>query len=85
MTLTGLNPGSSYHFQVVASNSVQQDVGSGDNQFTTDQQITGAAGSQVTVTDSGTTDGDCPTEGEHHGRLGRRLQRHQRADPVPGG
>ena len=34
VTLTGLNPGSSYDFQVVASNSVQQDVGSGDNQFT---------------------------------------------------
>ncbi len=61
VTLTGLDPDSSYDFQVVASNSVQQDVGSGDNQFNTDQQITGEAGSQVTVTDTEVTDDDCPS------------------------
>ena len=59
--LTGLNPDSSYDFQVFASNEVQQDVGGGDNQFNTDEQVTGAVGTQVTVTDSGITDGDCPS------------------------
>ena len=61
VTLSGLNPESSYDFQVVASNSVQQGVGSGDDQFATDQQITGEAGSQMTVTDTETTDDDCPS------------------------
>ena len=62
VTLTDLDPASTYHFEVVATNDVQQ-VDSGDNQFGTDQQVQGTAGSQVTVTDSGWTDGDCPSEG----------------------
>jgi len=63
VTLTGLTPNSTYHFQVVASNSAQEGVESGDDDFTTYQQVTGTAATpQVTVTDSGWTDGDCPSE-----------------------
>ena len=46
---------------MVAGNDVQQSVDSGDITFNTDQQVTGAVGNQVTVTDSGTTDNECPT------------------------
>ena len=46
---------------MIPSNGVQDDVGSGDEQLNTDQQVTGTAGSQVTVTNSGSTDGECPT------------------------
>ena len=53
-TLTGLDPGSTVHFDVVASNDIQQNVDSGDNSFNTLQQVTGVAGLPVTVTDSGT-------------------------------
>ncbi|HEY4827331.1 MAG TPA: fibronectin type III domain-containing protein [Solirubrobacteraceae bacterium] len=62
VTLTELNPGSSYDAQIVATNSVDPDgVGSGDQQFDTDQQVTGTAGDQVQLTDYGSDDGDCPT------------------------
>ena len=77
VTLTGLDPSSTVHFDVVASNGVEQDVESGDNSFNTLQQVTGVAGLPVTVTDSGGTDVDCPSR-RHHGRLGRR----QRATPA---
>ena len=60
--LTDLEPDTTYHFQVVASSDVQQNVDGGDNQFTTDQQVTGTVGNQVTVTDSGSTDDECPSE-----------------------
>ena len=59
--LTGLDPGSTVHFDIVASNDIQQNVDSGDNSFNTLQQVTGVAGLPVTVTDSGITDGDCPS------------------------
>ena len=61
MTLTGLTPNSTYHFAVYAGNGVQHGVTSGDMTFTTYQQVTGVVGSPVTVTDSGTSDGTCPT------------------------
>ena len=62
-TLTGLNPSSAYHFQVVASNGVQQNVDGGDNQLNTDQQVTGAAGSPAILTDRGTSY-SCPTSAD---------------------
>ncbi|HUA05667.1 MAG TPA: fibronectin type III domain-containing protein [Solirubrobacteraceae bacterium] len=58
--LTGLTPGSTYHFGVYAGNGVQQGVTSGDKTFSTVQQVTGVAGSPVTVTDGG-SGYDCPT------------------------
>ena len=63
VTLTDLDPASTYHFDVLATNSVQQ-VDSGDNQFGTDQQVAGTAGMQVTVTDGAFTDGECPSGGD---------------------
>ena len=63
MNLSDLTPGDLYHFDVFASNGVQQNVDSGDNTFSTDQQVTGVAGTQVTVTDSGTSY-TCPTQGD---------------------
>ena len=59
--LTGLDPGSTVHFDIVASNDIQQNVDSGDNSFNTLQQVTGVAGLPVTVTDIGITDRDCPS------------------------
>ncbi len=45
-TLTGLNPGSTYHFNVLATNSVAPTgVGAGDQPFTTVQQPGGGGGS----------------------------------------
>ena len=61
VTLTGLTPNSTYHFAVYAGNGVQHGVTSGDMTFTTYQQVTGVVGSPVTVTDTGTSDGTCPT------------------------
>ena len=58
-TLSGLSPNSTYHFDVFASNSVQQNVHYGDQTFTTARRITGTAGSAVGLTDSGTA-GECP-------------------------
>ena len=58
--IEGLTPGTVYHFDVVASNGAGE-VDSGDNELATDQLVTGDVGDQVTVTDSGTTDGDCPS------------------------
>ena len=63
MNLSDLTPGSLYHFDVFASNGVQQNVDSGDNTFSTDQQVTGVSGTQVTVTDSGTSY-SCPQAGD---------------------
>ena len=63
VTLTDLDPASTYHFDLLAVNSVQQ-VDSGDNQFGTDQQVAGTAGTQVTVTDGAFTDGECPSGGD---------------------
>ena len=63
VTLTDLDPASTYHFDLLAVNSVQQ-VDSGDNQFGTDQQVAGTAGMQVTVTDGAFTDGECPSGGD---------------------
>ena len=59
-TLTRLNPKSPYHFDLVATNAAEESTDSGDLAFNTDQQVTGVAGSQVSVTDSGTTDSGCP-------------------------
>ena len=61
VTLTGLTPNSTYHFAVYAGNDVQHGVNSGDMTFNTFQQLTGVAGSPVTVTDTGFSDEDCPT------------------------
>lgn len=58
--LTGLDPNSTIHFDVVAENSIDEDVESDDNSFNTLQQVTGVAGLPVTVTDSGDTF-FCPT------------------------
>ena len=63
VNLSDLTPGSLYHFDVFASNGVQQNVDSGDNTFSTDQQVTGVSGTQVTVTDSGTSY-SCPQAGD---------------------
>jgi hypothetical protein len=54
VTLTGLDPGSTVHFDVVATNDVQQ-VDNGDELFPTLQAITGVTGATVQVSDSGDT------------------------------
>jgi hypothetical protein len=59
VTLTGLDPGSTVHFDVVATNEVDN-TDSGDHSFDTLQQITGATGQLVTVTDGQFTF-VCPT------------------------
>ena len=53
--LTGLDPGSTVHFDVVAENSVDPDVESGDRFFNTLEQVNGVAGVPVTVTDGNDT------------------------------
>lgn len=74
--LTGLTPGTEYHFDVVASNSVQQNVDSGDQTFSTDKQIIGTTGSPASLGDAGTAyqcpsapsidwgDGSAPSQGK---------------------
>src|SRR4051812_28688210 len=60
-TLTGLKPGSDYLFDVHATNSLGQGPWDGGPVFfTTARQVTGQAGSAVTLTDTGETSG-CPT------------------------
>ncbi len=59
--LTGLDPGSTTHFDIVASNDVQQNVDSGDGSFNTLQQIQGTAGQSVTLSDGGDTFA-CPSQ-----------------------
>ena len=61
VTLTDLTPGTAYNFGVIAGSSVESVAGSGNLTFTTDRQVMGIVGRQVTVSDSGTTDGSCPT------------------------
>jgi hypothetical protein len=60
-TVTGLTPGTTYHFDVVASNQLGTGDG-GDQTLTTDQQIQGNPGTPVTVTDSGNTFSPCPAQ-----------------------
>ena len=52
-TLTNLGPSSTIHFQIVASNGVQQDVASDDQTFTTAEQLAGTVGMPFEVDDSG--------------------------------
>jgi hypothetical protein len=59
-TLTGLTPGATYHFDVVATNQLGTADG-GDQTLTTDRQIAGIAGSPVTLTDSGSAF-SCPAQ-----------------------
>ena len=59
-TLTNLGPSSTIHFQIVASNGVQQDVASDDQTFTTAEQLAGTVGMPFEVDDSGVAD-TCPT------------------------
>ena len=58
-TLTNLGPSSTIHFQIVASNGVQQDVASDDQTFTTAEQLAGTVGMPFEVDDSGVAD-TCP-------------------------
>ena len=44
VTLTNLGPSTTVHFQIVASNGVQEGVSSNDRAFNTDQQIEGFVG-----------------------------------------
>jgi CSLREA domain-containing protein len=48
-TLTGLTPGTAYHFAVFATNSVQSEVTSGDLQFTTLFSASGTTGAPTEV------------------------------------
>ena len=58
-TLTNLGPSSTIHFQIVASNGVQQNVASDDQTFTTAEQLAGTVGQAFDVSDSGIAD-TCP-------------------------
>ena len=58
-TLNGLDPDSNYHFEVIATNSVDSSAGFGEN-FTTDQQIGGTARLPIELDDSGQSDFGCP-------------------------
>ncbi|MBV9605274.1 MAG: fibronectin type III domain-containing protein, partial [Solirubrobacterales bacterium] len=59
-TLTNLSPGTTYYYEVVASNSAAPDgVTSQQSSFATDLQVTGTAGSPVSIIDSGSSD-SCP-------------------------
>ncbi|MGN6869636.1 MAG: beta strand repeat-containing protein [Solirubrobacteraceae bacterium] len=59
VTLTNLGPSSTIHFQIDASNGVQQDVKSDDQSLTTDERIVGNVGDTFDVSDSGSA-GFCP-------------------------
>ena len=60
VTVTGLTPNTDYHFDVVATNEGGSND-SGDQELTTDKQVSGTSGTSVMLTDSGTTFQDCPT------------------------
>jgi len=60
VTLTGLTPSSTIHFQVVAGNGVQQGVVSDDETLTTAPQVAGVVGNPVDVTDENDRAFDCP-------------------------
>ena len=58
-TLHGLDPNSNYHFEVIATNSVDSTNQSGEN-FTTDQQIGGTARIPIVLNDGGQSNFGCP-------------------------
>src|SRR5262249_28605055 len=60
VTLTGLTPSSTIHFQVVAGNGVQQGVATDDQTLTTAPQIAGVAGTPVQATNENDRAFACP-------------------------
>ena len=58
-TLQNLDPNSDYHFEVIATNSVDTTTQSGQD-FTTDQQIGGIQRLPIELDDSGTSNFGCP-------------------------
>jgi hypothetical protein len=59
-TLTGLRPGTTYHFRFVATNG-QGTVSSDDDTFDTEPQVAALAGQTATVHDQSVFEGACPT------------------------
>ena len=58
-TLQNLDPNSTYHFEVIATNSVDTTTQSGQD-FATDQQIAGIQRLPIELDDSGTSNFGCP-------------------------
>ena len=58
-TLQNLDPNSTYHFEVIATNSVDTTTQSGQD-FATDQQIAGIQRLPIELNDSGTSNFGCP-------------------------
>src|SRR5439155_14327635 len=58
-TLQNLDPGSTYHFEVIATNTVDSTTGFGED-FTTAQQIAGTARVPLELDDSGQSNFGCP-------------------------
>ncbi len=59
-TLTGLQPGTQYHFDVVATNA-QGSTDSRDEVLTTEPQVSALTGQSVSIRDDFGVDGDCPS------------------------
>ena len=59
-TLLNLDPGSTYHFEVIATNSVDTNSASGED-FATAQQIVGTARLPLELDDSGQSNFGCPS------------------------
>ena len=68
-TLQNLDPNSNYHFEVIATNSIDTTTQSGQD-FATDRQIGGIARLPIELDDSGQSQLRLP--GDRANRLGRR-------------